>query len=120
MEDEKLTDDVFRHLEHCLKLLQCSLKEFKTNGWAGNKGAVEGYVVVLTTQTDGLLKPWQRRCLCATASQRCYLISLSNVSCLGVIDPNVENKGKCRAVNGVPCTWDSLGKAGCTKPSKRL
>ena len=56
IEDEELKDHVLRHPEHCLKLLQCSLKEVKTNGWAGNTGAVEGNVVVPKSEMDGLLK----------------------------------------------------------------
>ena len=49
-EDAKLKDHLLRHPEHCFKLLQCSLKEAKTNERAGNKGAVEGNVAVPKSQ----------------------------------------------------------------------
>lgn len=55
-EDAKLKDHLLRHPERCFKLLQCSLKEAKTNELAGNKGAVEGNVAVPKSQLDGLLK----------------------------------------------------------------
>ncbi len=56
IEDPKTKDYLLKHPEYTLKLLKCPLKEVKTNSWTGNKGTIEGYLIIPSSQAEVVLQ----------------------------------------------------------------